>query len=391
MDRAREEVSKLTGNRGHTTEVEENVRAPVTQETIRPTQQEEITTAKQRDVHQDHYHTTVQPLTDREVLPEQHTHQMAAAEEREFHHGNHDEERRRLEQDQARFQDSRQVESTSVSQSQRNVEGEHTHHHVHENVQPIVQKETIQPEVVHTTKPIHEVHHSSSQFHGQSVLPTKSLNEVGGEIPTGSTGSVETYEGVPRQYNQKFQVEQTETDKFPDKKGVDGPGSHHTGGTGLADNEEFIEEEHRVRRGGNTTGTTGTTGSTGTTGTSGYTGTSGAGGVGSGSQGYEQGRGEDLYRGQQSGISGTSGVGSGSQGYEQGTGEESYRGHQQGLGQDQGGLLKGGSSTSRSEQLPGESTGTSGTGTSGHNKPGLLDRINPFKDTDGDGKKGIMD
>jgi len=375
MERAREEVNRLTGNRGHTTEVEEHVRAPVTQETIRPTRQEEITTAKQRDVHQDHYHTTVQPLTDREVLPEQHRHQMAVAEEREFHHGNQEEERLRLEQEQARFRDSRQVESASVSQSQRVVEGEHTHHHVHETVQPIVQKEVIQPEVVHTTKPIHEIHHSSSQFHGQSVLPTKSLNEVGGEIPTGSTGSVETYEGVPRQYNKKFQVDQTEADKFPDKKGVDGPGSHHTGGTGLSANEEFIEEEHMVR-GGHHTGTTGTTG------TSGMTGTSGAGGVGS--QGYEQGRGEDLYRGQQQGISGTTGTSDvGSQGYEQGRGEHHHHDHQQGLGQDQGGLMQGGSSTT------GESTGTSGT--SGHKKPGLLDRINPFKDTDGDGKKGIMD
>ncbi|KAK4941594.1 hypothetical protein LTR10_018471 [Elasticomyces elasticus] len=390
MEQARAAVDKVTGNRGHKTEVEENVRPAVVQETVRPTQLEEVTQAKQRDVHQDHYHTTVQPLTDREVLPEQHRHQMAEAEEREFHHGNHDEERRLREQEMAKFQDSRQVESASVSQSQRTVEGESVHHHVHETVQPIVQKEVIQPEVVHTTKPIHEIHHSSSQFHGQSVLPTKSLNEVGGEIPTGSTGNVETYEGVPRKYNQKFQTEQTEADRHPDKKGVDGPGSHHTGGTGLADNEEFVEDEHMVRRGERHSGHhhgQHHTGTSGTTGTTGMTGTSGTGGVGS--QGYEQGRGEDLYRGNQTGL--------------------------------------GGSSTSRSGEYPGESTGTSGmtgtsgttgtsgmTGTSGHHsgtsgttgttgtsdttgtsgthqKASLLDRINPFKDTDGDGKKGIMD
>lgn len=33
------------------------------------------------------------------------------------------------------------------------------------------------------------------------------------------------------------------------------------------------------------------------------------------------------------------------------------------------------------------STGSSAT----HKKPGLLDRLNPMKDTDGDGKKGFMD
>ena len=34
-------------------------------------------------------------------------------------------------------------------------------------------------------------------------------------------------------------------------------------------------------------------------------------------------------------------------------------------------------------------TGTSGTGTT--KKPSLIDRLNPMKDTDGDGKKGLMD
>lgn len=36
------------------------------------------------------------------------------------------------------------------------------------------------------------------------------------------------------------------------------------------------------------------------------------------------------------------------------------------------------------------STGTSGTSTTGK-KPGLMDRLNPMKDTDGDGKKGFME
>ena len=35
-------------------------------------------------------------------------------------------------------------------------------------------------------------------------------------------------------------------------------------------------------------------------------------------------------------------------------------------------------------------TGSTGTTTTGK-KPGLMDRLNPMKDTDGDGKKGFMD
>ena len=43
----------------------------------------------------------------------------------------------------------------------------------------------------------------------------------------------------------------------------------------------------------------------------------------------------------------------------------------------------------RSTTGTGYNDSTTGTGT--YKKPGLLDRLNPMKDTDGDGKKGFMD
>lgn len=358
MDKAREAVNKVTGDRGHHTHVDEEVRPAVTKETIKPTRQEEITHAKDKEVHQDHYHTTVQPLTDREVLPEKHHHQIAQPEEREFHHRNHDEERRRLEQEQAHFRDTQQVEGTTHTRGQaQEAVGHHTHHHVHEQVQPVIEKETIQPEVVHKVKPVHEVHHSDSQFHGQSVLPPKSLSEVK-DIPEGQRTGVEEYEGVPRKYDEKLQVNQTEADRFRDRTGVDGPQSHHTGGTGLADNQEFVEDRHRVKPPGTTSGA----------------------GAGTSGQGYEQGRGGQGF---------SQGGSTTGQGYDQGrdfnqgstghTTTGTHTGHQ-GAGLDQG------SATSRT----GGVDDTSSSGTTGK-KPSLLDRINPLKDTDGDGKKGIMD
>ena len=44
----------------------------------------------------------------------------------------------------------------------------------------------------------------------------------------------------------------------------------------------------------------------------------------------------------------------------------------------------------RSTTGTGSSYNDSTTGTT-HKKPGLLDRLNPMKDTDGDGKKGVME
>jgi hypothetical protein len=334
MNAAKEAVSKLAGQHGHRTEVVEEVRPGVTQETIKPTRHEEITTAKQREVHQDHYHTTVQPLEDRQVLPEKHTHQMAPAQEREFHHGDDSAIRQRLQEETGKFHDTSRVEGTSHSQSQgQTAVGEHTHHHVHETVQPIINREVVQPEVVHTVKPIHEIHHADSQFHGQSVLPTKSLNEFKGE--THHNKSVEEYDGVPKTYNKQFQVDQTDADRHPDRKGVDGPQSHHTGGTGLPTDRPFVEDKHYI---GSSSGQSGTS-------------TSG------------------THSGHSHGLQSGSGVKSD-------THDSGRQGNTSSLGQGHDSSL---------------THGTSHGQTQGHQKVGLMDKLNPMKDTDGDGKKGIMD
>lgn len=48
---------------------------------------------------------------------------------------------------------------------------------VHEVIQPVIQKETIQPSVIHTTVPIHEVHNNEAKFEKKTTLPTMSMQE----------------------------------------------------------------------------------------------------------------------------------------------------------------------------------------------------------------------
>ncbi|KEF58254.1 uncharacterized protein A1O9_06180 [Exophiala aquamarina CBS 119918] len=157
MDAAKAAISKFTSNKGHKTSVEESVQPSITQETVKPHRHEEATQAVDREVHQDHYHTTVQPLSHQEVLPEKHTHNVVPTEHREFHHGNEQGKQQSLAADLAHFKDSSRTEQTRHTTSAAPaVTGEHVHHHVHETVVPVIQKETIQPEVVHTTVPIHE-------------------------------------------------------------------------------------------------------------------------------------------------------------------------------------------------------------------------------------------
>lgn len=64
----------------------------------------------------------------------------------------------------------------------------------------MIQKETIQPSVVHTTVPIHEVHHNEAKHHATSALPAVSLADFkkqGGTL-TGREERYDGFEGEPR-------------------------------------------------------------------------------------------------------------------------------------------------------------------------------------------------
>merc|ERR1712000_59829 len=350
MEAARAAVNKITGQRGHHTTVEESVGPAVTQETIKPHRHEEATQAVDREVHQHHYHTTVQPLQHQERLPEKHTHNILPAEEREFHHDNKQDTEQRLASEMGHFKDHRRVEQTHHTQAAApTVTGEHVHHHVHETVVPVIQKETIQPEVVHTTIPVHETHHAASQHHGLSALPMKTLDEfktAGGVLTGGKHGAHEEYDGPPRKYNDKLSTT-FEKLGLEAKEAMSG---HHSG----------------------TTGTGHHTGTTDTTGTGHHTGTTGT-GVGSniGS--------ESHHRQTDSGISG----------------------FDNNIERKEASLNRGMDQNRTSNTgLDRDRTGNTGLGSSGRHdvddttsqkKPSLLQRLNPRTDADGDGKRGLGD
>lgn len=148
----------------------------------------------------------------------------------------------------------------------------------------MIQKETVQPSVVHTTVPVHEVHHNESKHHGTTALPPVTMDEfkAQGNSLEGRQERSDAFEGAP--------------------KSVDGGivGGHRAAGTTSLTAKE------------------GQTGTTHNTGAHHHTGT--------------------AHENTANGMSGS---------------------------------------------------GTSGTAQTG--KPSLLDKLNPKKDTDGDGKAGIMD
>jgi len=202
MDKAKAAITEFMGKSGHhDTTVHEAVAPAVQHEVIKPHVHEEVNTAIDKEVHQDHYHRTVQPIQDREVLPEAHSAKIGAVQHREFDHRDAEGTKRALVSEQARFADERRVDETSHSQSVApTIGGEHVHHHIHETIQPVVQKETIQPSVVHTTVPIHEVHHNKATHHETTALPAMTMEQFkakGGSL-SGREERYDEFEGVPK-------------------------------------------------------------------------------------------------------------------------------------------------------------------------------------------------
>ena len=69
MEKAKQAVASLLSHDGkHKTTVDQDVREAVVDEHVLPKQHEEVTTAVDKEVHQDHHQTIVQPVKDQEVL-----------------------------------------------------------------------------------------------------------------------------------------------------------------------------------------------------------------------------------------------------------------------------------------------------------------------------------
>lgn len=180
-----------------------------------------------------------------------------------------------------------------------------------------MQKETIQPSVVHTTIPVHEIHQNEAKHHAASALPAVSMADFkkqGGSLQ-GREERYDGFEGEPKAVG-----------------GALGGSHHHSGTTTSGPHSSGFENKLDPRVDSDRDGSRNLGASSG--------------GYGSGNTGSGYG----------SGTTGTTGSGYGS-----GTTGSGY-GHD-----------------------------NSSTSTTTGKKPGLLDRLNPMKDTDGDGKKGVLE
>ncbi|KAI8936205.1 hypothetical protein NX059_006634 [Plenodomus lindquistii] len=392
MDKAKAAITDFMGRSGHhDTTVHEAVAPAVTQETIKPHVHEEVNTAIDKEVHQDHYHRTIQPVQDREVLPEKHEARLGAVQHREFDHRDHDATKRNLVAEQAQFKDERRVEAATHSQSVAPVVGgEHVHHHIHETIQPVVQKETIQPSVIHTTVPIHEVHHNKATHHETTALPAMTMDQFkakGGSL-TGREERYDEFEGVPKN------IGSSTAGGLGAVSGLSHKDGHHSHGTANPlDRNNDGRVDARDVTGSSTTRTHGTANpldrnNDGRVDARDATGSSTT---------RSHGTANPLDRNNDGRVDARDATGS-STTRSHGTANPLDRNNDGRVdARDTGAAGQGnlaGSSTQGGILGNNTHSGTSHTGTSHtdttHKKPSLMDKLNPKVDADGDGKAGFM-
>jgi len=369
MDKAKAAVSSFISKSGqHDTEVHESVAPAVKHETINPHQREERQIALDREVHQDHYHATVQPVHDKEVLPEQHHHNVVPVEHRTHDKRDDDETQSRLQATKAQFKDESVRTSTQHHSTEMpSVAGEHVHHHIHETIQPVIHKETVEPHVMHTTVPIHEVHHNKAQHHAATALPAMGIEEFkksGGALG-GREERVDHFKGEPKHLEHSLAGGSggLRDSGISSDSGVGTHGAGHHG-TGLTGNTSSTSTSHVTPESlSNSRGAATTSDHTGArsavSGMTGAPGNTGAGLTASNKTGGDFGEFGHRHDGQ----------------------------HPSRVEQNLPG--QGNTTTGGLGAGAGPGLGKTGSGSSGH-KPSLMDKLNPMKDADGDGKKGFM-
>lgn len=192
--------SAIVRERKAETEIHEIVKPAITKEIVIEENREQTTTAINRELHQDHYQTRIQPIVDRKVLAEEHVHRSMPVEYKEHKHKNEAEIRRALEEEHSRFKSTREVLPTKHTvETGETIVGEHHHHHVYETIQPVIERKIIQPVVTHTTIPVHERIEKAPTFHPKTIQPVMTMEEfvrAGGAIE-GRAERVEVFEGEP--------------------------------------------------------------------------------------------------------------------------------------------------------------------------------------------------
>ncbi|ODO01755.1 hypothetical protein I350_06584 [Cryptococcus amylolentus CBS 6273] len=246
-----------------TTEVCTESAPEVVQEHVRPQEHVKTADAIDRERHIHHHQHRVQPVADAQTLPEKHVHSTAPVVHTEHTEDMLPEHQQTLQQQRGLHQNQKTEGAVERSGEHVGVAvNEHAHHHIHETIQPVIQRETVAPTVVHKTNAIHETVKEAPIVHEVTTLPTVSAAEYAQTREEPGQGVCRTYEGGPA-------VAGSGAGAGAAGAGSHGAGSHGVGKTGTTGTTGtgIGHSSHSPHSSSTTPGVNSTSGTTGTTGT----------------------------------------------------------------------------------------------------------------------------
>ncbi|KXS10807.1 hypothetical protein M427DRAFT_507160 [Gonapodya prolifera JEL478] len=161
-------------------EVEHRHRAPVTHETIRQVEREEVRPTIQKEIIQPQVQQIIQPIRDTRLEPERVEHIVEPTQVREI-------KGEARPEDEQRYR--RQAEAVRDTRVESEVERQRVHHqpivketihpHVVEEIQPVIEREVIMPKKVEVEVPIVEKVYEAPRVGAVRVAPTITATDLG--------------------------------------------------------------------------------------------------------------------------------------------------------------------------------------------------------------------
>ncbi|KFY88852.1 hypothetical protein V500_06075 [Pseudogymnoascus sp. VKM F-4518 (FW-2643)] len=164
-----------TTNDNEDTTLESEVSPAVEHRHVKKQHETREQTFVHKDKHQDHYHTTIQPLKDSETLPEKHDRTQDTR--RRSINNDHSDAKKKAEAGRSGFKntsDQEQFETKTREPTQQDV---HVHNHWHETVQPVIEKEVIDPSITHKRIDVEENIQEPAKYHGVTTNSAVSAEE----------------------------------------------------------------------------------------------------------------------------------------------------------------------------------------------------------------------
>jgi len=168
----------LTSGKGHTTTVDSNIQPEVVHETVKPIEQIETVknVVEERDIH--HHQHRILPVVDRAQAETKHESVNLGTEHRHHEQKMADADRARLQQMHHAVKDEQVVAPTERHVTEiGGATKELVNHHIHETIQPVIEREVVAPTVVHQQATVHHHIHEKPVVHDQTVEPTLSMSE----------------------------------------------------------------------------------------------------------------------------------------------------------------------------------------------------------------------